>query len=205
MIGWLHGVLRAKTPPTLLLDVQGVGYEVQAPMTTFYDLPEVGQDVALHCHHIAREDGQFLYGFLHQRDRDLFRLLLKVNGVGAKLGLAILSGLDANGLHRAIFEGDTVGLSKLPGIGKKTAERLVVELRDRLDGMPAGDGFAPGAAAGAGATAALPPADPVAEAVNALIALGLKPPEASRRVQSVESEGLACEEIVRRALQTMVR
>ncbi len=204
MIAWIQGVLRAKSPPTLILDVQGVGYELEAPMTTFTHLPEIGELVSLHCHYLVRDDAHQLYGFIRQTDRDLFRMLLKVNGVGAKLGLTILSGMDANGLQRAIFESDTVGLAKLPGIGKKTAERLVMELRDRLDGTLIGN---------QGLTVALPdmedgPAprqDPVAEAVIALIALGIKPPEASRRVQAVDAEGLVCEEIVRRALQGMVR
>ena len=205
MIAWMQGVLRAKSPPTLLLDVNGIGYEVESPMTTFYDLPDLNAQVALHCHQVIREDAHHLYGFIRAQDRDIFRMLLKVNGVGAKLGLAILSGMDATGLHRAVIAGDIAGLSKLPGIGKKTAERLVMEMRDRLDGLNAPISYQAGAAGGD--TRALPMAsqDPVAEAVNALIALGLKPPEASRRVQSVEEPGLVCEEIVRRALQTMAR
>ena len=174
-------------------------------MTTFYDLPAVGAEVSLHCHQVVREDAHHLYGFIRQRDRDIFRTLLKVNGVGAKLGLAILSGMDAAGFSRAIFEGDTASLSRLPGIGKKTAERLVVELRDRLEATST-PLTANGAASGpVDNQTAVPLQDPAAEAVNALIALGLKPPEASRRVHAVHQDGQSCEEIVRSALQAMVR
>ena len=189
MIGWLHGRLRDKRPPSLLLDVGGVGYELEAPMTTFTELPETGAEVSLHVHQVVREDALLLFGFATQNDRDLFRMLLRVNGVGAKLALAILSGMDAGALSRCIYEADTGSLSRLPGIGKKTAERLVIEMRDRIDkapGMAAVRPVLPGAA---------PPP----------IALGLKPPDASRRVRTVASEGLACEEIVRRALQAMGR
>jgi Holliday junction DNA helicase RuvA len=201
VIGWLQGVLREKRPPTLVLDVRGVGYEVEAPMTTFQALPATGDETTLYTHQVVREDAHQLYGFASRHDRDVFRMLLKVSGVGAKLGLAILSGMDAATFARTVFEGDTVSLSRLPGIGKKTAERLVIEMRDRLETLPgrAGGATIPGVAAVA------PGEDPVAEAVNALVALGLKPQEASRRVQAVPVAGLACEEIVRRALQSMAR
>ena len=202
MIAWMHGVLREKHPPLLLVDTGGVGYEMEAPMTTFYDLPAVGEPVTLHLHHVVREDAQQLYAFGGRAERDLFRQLLRVSGVGAKLGLAILSGMDASRFARCVFEGDGASLSRLPGIGKKTAERLIMEMRDRLE---ADSTVAATATAGAGSAPALRRDDPVAEAVRALIALGLKPQEASRRVNSVETNGLACEEIVRRALQSMVR
>ena len=200
MIGRLIGTVREKHPPSLLLEVSGVGYELEAPMTTFYDLPELGSDVLLHTHLVVREDAHQLFGFLRRSDRDLFRQLIRVNGVGAKLALAILSGLDADGLAACVQTGDTARLSKVPGIGKKTAERLVVELRDRLT-APAS------AAVPAGGTpaAAVPHDDPVAEAVSALVALGLKPPEASRRVLAIEQQGLSGEEMVREALKSMVR
>ena len=202
MIAWMQGVLREKHPPLLLVDTGGVGYEMEAPMTTFYDLPAVGEPVTLHLHHIVREDGQHLYAFARRAERDLFRRLLRVSGVGAKLGLAILSGMDAGGFGRCVLEGDAASLSRLPGIGKKTAERLIMEMRDRIEtessGVAAGH-------AGPGAASAPPRDDPVAEAVRALIALGLKPAEASRRVHAVGGDDLACEEIVRRALQSMVR
>lgn len=202
MIAWMHGVLREKHPPLLLVDTGGVGYEMEAPMTTFYDLPAVGEPVTLHLHHVVREDAQQLYAFGGRAERDLFRQLLRVSGVGAKLGLAILSGMDASRFARCVFEGDGASLSRLPGIGKKTAERLIMEMRDRLE---ADSTVAATATAGAGSAPALRRDDPVAEAVRALIALGLKPQEASRRVNSVGTDGLACEEIVRRALQSMVR
>ena len=132
MIAWMHGVLREKHPPALLVDVGGVGYEMEAPMTTFYDLPTAGEPVTLHVHHLVREDAQQLYGFAGRAERDVFRQLLRVSGIGAKLALAILSGMDARGFERCVLEGDTAGLARLPGIGKKTAERLVMEMRDRV-------------------------------------------------------------------------
>ena len=202
MIGWIHGVLREKHPPLLIVDTGGVGYEMEAPMTTFYDLPATGEPVTLHVHHLVREDAQHLYAFARRAERDVFRKLLRVSGVGARLGLAILSGMDAREFSRCVLEGDTVRLSGLPGIGKKTAQRLVMEMRDRVEAGAPGAG---GAYTGTGAGAAPREDDPVAEAIHALVALGLKPPEASRRVHAVDSAGLACEEIVRRALKAMVR
>ena len=201
MIGWIRGKLLSKRPPFLLLDVQGVGYELEGPMTTFYTLPELGDTVALFTHQLVREDAHHLYAFANEQERNVFRLLLKVNGVGAKLALTILSGMDAATFSRCVFEGDSASLSKLPGIGKKTAERLIIEMQDRLDKstMPA---YIP---ASATSTDAIPIEDPVREAVSALISLGFKPPEASRQVHAIESEGLSCEEIVRQALKTMVR
>ena len=198
----MHGVLREKHPPLLLVDTGGVGYEMEAPMTTFYDLPAIGEPVTLHLHHVVREDAQHLYAFTRHAERNLFRRLLRVNGVGARLGLAILSGMDAGGFARCVLEGDIASLSRLPGIGRKTAQRLVMEMRDTVGAESSG---APPAPAGPGAGAAPLRDDPVAEAVHALVALGLKPPEASRRVHAVGTDGLACEEIVRRALQSMVR
>ena len=200
MIAWMRGVLREKRPPVLLVDTSGVGYEMEAPMTTFYDLPATGEPVTLYLHHVVREDAQHLYAFAHRAERDVFRQLLRVSGVGAKLGLAILSGMDAGRFTRCVLEGDTASLSRLPGIGKKTAQRLVMEMRDKVDAASSG-----AAAAHAGAKPAPRRDDPVAEAVGALIALGLKPPEASRRVHAIGTDGLACEEIVRLALQSMVR
>ncbi|MCY4221877.1 MAG: Holliday junction branch migration protein RuvA [Thiotrichales bacterium] len=200
MIAWMHGVLREKQPPLLIVDTGGVGYEMEAPMTTFYDLPAVGEPVTLHLHHVVRDDGQHLYAFVRRAERDLFRQLLRVSGVGAKLGLAILSGMDAGGFGRCVLEGDAASLSRLPGIGKKTAERLIMEMRDRIE---ADSSLATSGSAGAGPTP--PRDDPAAEAVHALIALGLKPAEASRRVHAAAADGLACEEIVRHALQSMVR
>ena len=201
MIGWLKGVLRDKQPPWLLVDVGGVGYELQASMTTFSALPGTGDEVALFTHQLVREDAHQLFAFAKRGERDVFRQLLKVNGVGAKVALAILSGMDAATFGRCILEGDTTRLSRLPGIGKKTAERLVVEMRDRLGKLPAAG--QPGSPLdGASEHAAM---DPAAEAVSALIALGLKAPEASRRVAAIEVAELASEDIVRLALKAMVK
>lgn len=196
MIGWLRGVVIAKQPPSLLLDVSGVGYEVEAPMSTFSDLPAMGESTTLFIHHVVREDAQLLYGFARVSDRDTFRALLKVNGVGGKVALAILSSMDGETLAQAVNGGDVAALTRVPGIGKKTAERLVVEMRDRLEGITS-----PASAFPAGTPPR--PADPVAEAVSALIALGLKPQEASRRVAAIDDPDLASEELVRRALRAM--
>lgn len=201
MIGWLSGTVRAKHPPLLLLDVQGVGYELEAPMTTFYDLPAPGGAVSLYTHQVVREDAQLLYGFARQAERDLFRMLIRVGGVGPKLALGILSGMDASQFGRCVFEGDTASLVCLPGVGKKTAERLVIEMRDRLNAPE--ETAASGLARAADALVA--PADPQAEAVSALVALGYRPVEAAQRVRAVRQEGMVCEDIIRLALQSMVR
>jgi len=199
VIGWLSGVLRAKHPPALLLDVGGVGYELEAPMSTFAELPATGEAVSLYTHLLVREDAQQLFGFSREREREVFRALLKVNGVGAKVALAILSGMDGETFARCVHGADTASLMRLPGIGKKTAERVVMEMSDRLAGLPE-----PGAAAVPGpAGAPLPPQDPVAEAVSALVALGLKPQEASRRIGALDAAGHPPEELVRLALRAM--
>ena len=201
MIGFLRGVLREKQPPGLLIEVQGVGYEVEAPMTTFYDLPAVGEPVTLFTHLAVREDAHTLYGFIKQSDRRLFRTLIKVNGVGAKLALTILSGMEAGHFAACVQAGDTASLIKLPGVGKKTAERLVIEMRDRLADWGSSAGFEPGSVPSARADVA----NPVEEAVTALIALGYKPQDASRMVRAVDSEDLTTEEIIRTALQATVQ
>lgn len=198
MIGWLSGVVRAKHPPGVLLDVGGVGYELQAPMGTFADLPAIGEGVSLFTHLIVREDAHQLYGFSAEREREVFRALLKVNGVGAKVALAILSGMDGDTFARCVIDGDSSSLTRLPGIGKKTAERLILEMRDRLESLPAGIGTVP-SLANTGRRAS----EPIAEAISALISLGLKPPEASRRIAALESKGLPPEELVRLALRDM--
>ncbi len=190
MIGRLEGVLRERHPPRLLVDVGGVGYELEAPMTTFYSLPPAGESVVLHTHLAVRDEVPCLYGFARRVERDTFRRLLRVSGVGGKVALALLSGLDADGLARCVQAGDAVGLARVPGIGKKTAERLLFELRDRL----------PGAAAGAVDV----PAEPLAEAVAALAALGFSANEAQRRVSAVDATGLDSESIVRAALKGVV-
>ena len=194
MIGQLSGKILSKQPPRLVLDVHGVGYEVDAPMTTFYDLPAVGADVTLYTHLAVREDAHTLYGFAKLSDRDLFRSLLRVNGVGAKLALAILSGMDANTFVACVLEANSDALVRLPGVGKKTAERLIIELRDRLEA------FSATSAPSAGGVARSP-VNPVEDAVSALVGLGYKPVEASRMVRSIEARDLSSEEIIRQALQ----
>ncbi|MEN8108687.1 MAG: Holliday junction branch migration protein RuvA [Pseudomonadota bacterium] len=201
MIGLLRGIILSKQPPQLLLDVQGVGYELEAPMTTFYDLPAVGAEITLFTHLAVREDAHTLYAFAKLSDRALFRNLLRVNGVGAKLALTILSGMDAPAFARCVQASDSATLVRLPGVGKKTAERLIIELRDRLDSMPAADDSMPAATGANAATHG----SPVEDAVNALVGLGYKPQEASRMVRSVEAAELSSEEIIRQALQATVQ
>ena len=198
MIGLLRGRILSKQPPRLLLDVQGVGYEVDAPMTTFYDLPAVGDEATLHTHLVVREDAHTLYGFIALTDRDLFRNLLKVNGVGARLALTILSGMDASAFVACVQNGDTGSLVRLPGIGKKTAERLIIELRDRLDSASVTTASAAGAPAGVTIS-------PVEDAVSALVGLGYKPQEASQMVRTMETSDMSSEEIIRSALQISVQ
>jgi len=196
MIGRLRGTLLWKNAPHVLVDVQGVGYEVEVPFTTFFKLPTVGQEAMLHTHLIIREDAHILYGFATEAERALFRDLIKVNGVGAKMAAAILSGIAVEDFVRCVRDNDVARLVKLPGVGKKTAERLVMEMRDRLD---AKTGAAPATKADAAAPA--PESNAVNDAISAMVALGYKPADASRMVLKVHTEGLACEEIIRRALQ----
>jgi len=193
MIGRLTGVLARSAPPSLLIDVNGVAYEIEAPMSTFYELPAVGERVTLYTHLVVREDAHLLYGFSRESARQLFRNLLKVNGVGPRVALAVLSGLSEPELLACLAHEDIGRLTKVPGIGRKTAERLVMELRDKVDL----------AASGSAGTARLPPgaADPVQEAVSALIALGYRPSEASRAVSAVPGSDLKSEEIIRQALK----
>lgn len=200
MIGRLKGILITKQPPTLLLDVNGVGYEVDAPMSTFYQLPDVEQEVILHTHLVVREDAQQLCGFATEAERRMFRSLIKINGVGARLALSILSGISADDFARCIQDNDTATLVRLPGVGKKTAERLVIEMRDKLDDWQTG-----GATVTAqGMIEVERKGDPVQEAVSALIALGYKPPEASRMVTRIDSHDLSSEDIIRDALKASI-
>lgn len=201
MIGRLTGVLIEKQPPYILLDVQGVGYELDAPMSTFYKLPVLGQTVTLHTHMVVREDAQLLYAFVEKRERELFRELIRLNGVGPKLALALMSGLEVDELIRAVQAQDTSALVRVPGVGKKTAERLLIELRDRFKAWEALPGsFKP--LSGEGASPA--PASQSSDAVSALISLGYKPQEASRAVAAVEEDGMSSEELIRRALKGIV-
>lgn len=204
MIGRIRGVLVHKQPPDILVDVAGVGYELQVPMTTLFQLPDVGSDVTLVTHFVVRDDAQLLYGFYEERDRFLFRQLIKVNGVGPKLALTILSGMDAVSFARCVQRDDISSLVALPGVGKKTAERLLIEMRDKLQAwlVEAEAGGAPDAAAPEGE----PAPDIVADAEGALIALGYKPQEASRMVSAVNDDSIDdSEELIRRALKSMVK
>ena len=195
MIGFLRGRLAAKHPPQLVVDVGGVGYELEAPMSTFYGLPAVGTEVSLHTHLVVREDAHVLFGFGTERERSLFRELIKVSGVGPRIALGILSGASVEDFHRCVEAQDVAALVRIPGIGRKTAERLVVEMRDRLKGL-AGPAFVPGAPIPAGAAAS-----PQSEAYGALVALGYKPAEVSRLLQKVDPAVTATEEIIRHALR----
>lgn len=197
MIGYLRGKLASKAPPVLVIDVNGVGYEVEAPMTTFYNLPKLGEEVKLFTHLVVREDAHILFGFASDSDRLMFRTLIKVNGVGPKLALTILSGQSAEEFHRCIHNNDTQSLVRLPGVGKKTAERLIIEMRDRL---PELEGSAVSTESGETILPTIA-AQPVQEAVSALCALGYKPQDAGRMVRAISAEGKSCEDIIRLALQ----
>lgn len=194
MIGRLRGTLVRKEPPALLVEAGGVGYELEAPMTTFYELPAAGEPVTLYTHLVVREDAHLLYGFSRESQRRQFRALLKVNGVGPRVALAVLSGLSETELVTCIAHEDVARLTQIPGIGRKTAERLIVELRDKIAAE------APFTVAPSATPA---PADPIGEAVSALVALGYKPNEASRVVRAVPNTGLSTEEIIRHALKAM--
>ena len=200
MIGRLRGTLADKLPPFLLLDVNGVGYELEVPMTTLYRLPPVGDSLTLYTHLVVREDAQLLYGFAEKRERELFRELIRLNGVGPKLALALMSGLEVDELVRCVQAQDTSTLVKIPGVGKKTAERLLVELKDRFKAWEAIPGIAPLVLEPSG-QAVVSSAEN--DAVSALIALGFKPQEASRAVAAVQENGLSSEELIRRALKGM--
>ncbi|MGR9115649.1 MAG: Holliday junction branch migration protein RuvA [Gammaproteobacteria bacterium] len=197
MIGYLRGKLMLKAPPVLVVDVNGVGYEVEAPMTTFYNLPALGAEIKLFTHLVIREDAHILFGFATESDRVMFRNLIKVNGVGPKLALTILSGQSAEEFRRCIHDNDVQALVRLPGIGKKTAERLIIEMRDRVPEL--GDAAPVNEGTGDLLTPSI--ASPVQEAVSALCSLGFKPQDASKMVRSLPVEGKSCEEIIRLALQ----
>jgi Holliday junction DNA helicase RuvA len=192
VIGRLRGRLVRKAPPALIVDVNGVGYELEAPMSTFYRLPELGSEVELHTHLVVRDDAHLLYGFSTEDERRLFRDLLRVTGIGPKIGLALLSGMDVDTFMRCVEAEDAEALTRVPGIGRKTAERLLIELRDRIRAL----GQLPATASPAGARA---------EAYSALVALGYRPVEVNRLLQGVEQDGAGTEELIRRALQAAAR
>ena len=194
MIGRITGILLEKQPPALLVDVHGLGYELEASMSTFYNLPECGEKITLHTHMVVREDAQLLYGFHSSTERLMFRNLIRISGVGPKLALTILSGMSAEDFSRCIMEGDSKALTQLPGVGKKTAERLVIELKDRLE---KDDSIKlPGVA-----VPVAEQANPVNDAVSALISLGYKAQQASQMIRTLDVEGKSTEEIIRAALQ----
>lgn len=190
MIGFLKGTLVAKRPPALVVDVAGVGYEVEAPMTTFYELPEVGAPLTLVTHLHVREDAHVLYGFSNEAERELFRSLLRVSGVGARMALAVLSGMSVEGFYACVRNRDLDSLTRVPGIGRKTGERLLLEMADRLPETHAG-------ATGAGAGAA----GPEREARDALVALGYKPAEVTKMLDGLDTGALPTEELIREALR----
>lgn len=205
MIGRIRGKLIEKLPPDLLVDVNGVGYEIQAPMSTFYQLSNIGTEVTLHTHFVVREDAQLLYGFYTQQERRLFRALIKVNGVGPKMALTILSGVDIEEFVRSVHDNDSGALVKLPGVGKKTAERLIIEMRDRLkDWVSTDTPFE--------LTMQNSPDAPVdtsqiaQEAESALVALGYKAQDASKVISKVRTASMTTsEELIRAALKGMVK
>lgn len=203
MIGRLQGILAAKQPPKLLIDVQGVGYEVQVPMTCFYDLPELGKPVTLWTHFVVREDAQLLFGFNTLDERALFRQLIKAQGVGPKMALGIMSSLSASQFINSVQQGDLTTLVKIPGVGKKTAERLLVEMRDRLKDFGGADmntGL-PGVVAAAPVAVAVSARD---EALSALVALGYKESVAQTMLKKVSTDGMSAEELIRAALKSML-
>ncbi len=195
MIGSLRGRLAHKAPPHALIEVAGVGYEVEAPMSTFYVLPAVGADVRLLTHLVVREDAQTLYAFASEAERALFRRLLRVSNVGPRIALAILSGVSVEAFAQCVQSQDVAALTRIPGVGRKTAERLIVEMRDRLDGVAAGPVASGGAV----------PAGVEGEAFAALVALGYKPAEATRLLRGAEPGAASTEELIRRALQGAAR
>jgi Holliday junction DNA helicase RuvA len=196
VIGHLRGRLVRKAPPSLIVDVNGVGYELEAPMSTFYRLPELGAEVELHTHLVVREDAHLLYGFSTEDERRLFRDLLRVTGIGPKIGLALLSGIDVETFMRCVESEDAAALTRIPGIGRKTAERLLIEMRDRIRALGQLPPSSAKSGTGAGARS---------EAFAALVALGYRPVEVNRLLQGVEQEGAGTEELIRRALQAAAR
>ena len=200
MIGRIKGVLIEKQAPTIVIDLQGLGYEVQVPMSTVYQLPSLGEVVTLHTHFVVREDAQLLYGFAAEQERSLFRTLIKVNGVGPKLALTILSGIESDDFVRCVRDNDTATLVRLPGVGKKTAERLLIEMRDRLK-----DWHLPGSDLLSDSEHNAIKTDFLFDAESALIALGYKPAEASKAIAAANDESISnSEELIRKALKNMV-
>jgi len=197
MIGSLRGRLTSKQAPVIIIECGGVGYEIETPMSTFLELPAVGGDIFLYTHLHVREDAQVLFGFATEDEKLLFRTLLRISGVGAKMGLAILSGMTVADFERCVQREDTAMLVKIPGVGKKTAERLVIEMRDRFDRAPA--------AAVTKGGIRVAPTDARSEAVDALASLGYKPPEIKRLLATIDLKDKSAEDIIRLALRQAVR
>ncbi|MFT4940891.1 MAG: Holliday junction DNA helicase RuvA [Paraglaciecola sp.] len=211
MIGRIRGILLEKQPPEVLIEAAGVGYEIHVPMTSFYQLPDIGQEACLCIHFVVREDAQLLFGFADKNERAVFRELIKVSGVGPKLALTILSGMSAQQFMSCVSREDVTGLTKLPGVGKKTAERLVIEMRDRLKKLANEQSFIDVAGDSGGDTLAYPhestfvtKSDAKDEALSALMALGYKAAQASKVINSVYVKDLSSEELIREALRAMV-
>ena len=203
MIGSLRGTLLEKQPPHVILDVNGVGYELEVPMSTLFQLPAVDEPLVLHTHLVVREDAQLLYGFYSKRDRALFRELIRLNGVGPKLALALMSGLSVDELIQCVNAEDTARLMKVPGVGKKTADRLLVELKDRFKNWESTPLAGQTGTEPAHASTVTEAQSAESDAVSALIGLGFKPAQASRSVSTVFEEGLSSEDLIRRALRGM--
>ncbi|NIV16903.1 MAG: Holliday junction branch migration protein RuvA [Woeseiaceae bacterium] len=195
MIGSLRGILASKQAPEIIVECNGVGYELETPMSTFLDLPAIGEDVFLHTHLVVREDAQILFGFASLDERSLFRKLLKITGVGAKMGLAILSTMSVADFRRCVEYEDTSAMVKIPGVGKKTAERLIIEMRDKFDTVPVA----------AGGKRVTIEASPKNEAVDALIALGFKAKDVNALVDKLEIDDHSAEDIIRMALKQVAR
>lgn len=206
MIGLISGKILAKQPPEIVIDAGGIGYEISMPMTSFYQLPAVGETTTVYTHFVVREDAQLLFGFAELKERTIFRELIKANGVGPKLALTILSGMSAGQLMQAVSFEDVSALVKLPGVGKKTAERLVVELKDRLAklSLDVSDSVADFALGNGGGNPTVVVDDAREEAVSALLALGYKPNQASTMVKAIYQEGRSSEELIREALKASV-
>lgn len=202
MIGRLKGIVADKQAPELLIDVNGVGYEVQLPLTSFYELPEEGQEAIVYTHFVVREDAQLLYGFSSKQERSLFRLLIKANGVGPKLGLTILSGLTAEQFVTCVEQDDVTTLVKLPGVGKKTAERLLIEMRDRIKALDVAPDFMPKMEIESPLLSNK--ANEFDDAVSALMALGYSSQQANKAVKAVHQDGLDSESLIRNALKNML-
>lgn len=202
MIGRLKGTLLIKRAPNILIEVNGVGYELEAPMTTFYDLPSEGNNVTLHTHLVVREDAHLLYGFVKESERALFRALIKVNGVGPKLAITILSGISSADFVHCVTENDVATLVRLPGVGKKTAQRLIIEMRDRLSQI---DQTTSDRVSNTSQITPVLPKSETRDAIGALVSLGYKQQEADRMIQQIDTAGRLSEEIIREALRAAVR